>query len=243
MAVICDGMGGLDKGELASAEVIRAFDIWFKENAEAVIPSYDIENVESSWLRLLKGENLRLMEYSTANGLEMGTTFTGMIILGDDLLIVHVGDSRIYHISNSLSKSDIYVAPEMRISAEVRQLTEDHTFVAREVRRGNMTPDEAKSDPRRNLLLQCVGASDHVSPQIIREKAEPGIYLLCSDGFRHEISESEMADFFNPRFISGKEDLQNRAWNALETVKDRGETDNISVILIGREEERQRAKY
>ncbi|MBR5337161.1 MAG: serine/threonine-protein phosphatase [Lachnospiraceae bacterium] len=232
MAIICDGMGGLDNGELASSEVIRAFDMWFNEKAEELFKGKSIREAETAWLDILTRENLKLRNYSAENGMEMGTTFTGIIILGEYLIIVHVGDSRIYHISNSISGSDICITSEKGSSAGIRQLTEDHTFVAREVKRGKMTSEEAKKDPRQSLLLQCVGASEEVRPQIIRGKAEPGTYLLCSDGFRHEMREREMADIFDPQFISDKEELGKRAQDAVATVKERGEKDNISLILI-----------
>ena len=101
-------------------------------------------------------------------------------------MIVHVGDSRVYQIDSALN-----------------QLTTDQTFVAREVSKGNMTIEQAKVDKRRNLLLQCVGASKVVEPQVLLGTTKKGAYMLCSDGFRHEIRRTEERTCEQ----SGKKDL------------------------------------
>ena len=111
-------------------------------------------------------------------------------------------------------------------------LTTDQTFVAREISRGTMTPEQAKRDKRRNLLLQCVGASRTVEPQIIYGKAEKGAYMLCSDGFRHEITEEEMYESLNPINLMNKAAMHSNAKYLIEQVKAREERDNISVVLI-----------
>ena len=95
-----------------------------------------------------------------------------------------------------------------------------------------MTPEQAKKDRRRNLLLQCVGASRVVEPQIICGRTEKGAYMLCSDGFRHEITESEMYESLNPINLINQDAMHNNVQYLIDQVKRRGERDNISVILI-----------
>ena len=176
LAVVCDGMGGLSKGELASATVIRAFAKWFDEELPFELENVDLQVIGAKWSLLLKELNAQILEYSKENSIEgVGTTFSGILFIDDQYVIGHVGDTRIYHIGASLT-----------------QLTTDQTFVAREISRGTMTLEQAKTDKRRNLLLQCIGASKVVEPQIICGKTEKGAYMLCSDGFRHEISEAEI---------------------------------------------------
>jgi len=126
-----------------------------------------------------------------------------------------VGDSRIYH-----------------IGTETTQLTRDHTFVEREVREGRMTRQEAMSDMRRNLLLQCIGASRRIEPQIITGRAKAGTYLLCSDGFRHEISPREMEESFGGGRLKDRSAMKKEARRMVNEAIGRGEKDNISVILI-----------
>ena len=117
----------------------------------------------------------------------MGTTFSGILFIENQYVIVHVGDSRVYQIDSALN-----------------QLTTDQTFVAREVSKGNMTIEQAKVDKRRNLLLQCVGASKVVEPQVLLGTTKKGAYMLCSDGFRHEITEEEIYESFIPKKLSIK---------------------------------------
>ena len=149
----------------------------------------------------------------------MGTTFSGILFVNNEYVLVHVGDSRIYH-----------------LDSELIQLTNDHTFVAREISRGTLTVEQAKTDKRRNLLLQCIGASQNVEPQVVCGKTQKGAYMLCSDGFRHEISESEIYESLNPVNLINKDAMHNNTKYLIKQVKKRDERDNISVILIKAEE-------
>lgn len=216
MAIICDGMGGLSKGELASATVIRAFDKWFDKELPFELENPDMQIIGSKWSLLLKELNVKILEHSQSVGIKsMGTTFSGILFIGDRYVIAHVGDSRIYHIDSS-----------------VAQMTTDQTFVAREISRGTMTPEQAKTDKRRNLLLQCIGASKTVEPQVLCGNIGNGVYMLCSDGFRHEISENEMYESLNPINLMNKDSMHNNAKYLIDLVKSRGERDNISVVLV-----------
>lgn len=216
MAVICDGMGGLAHGELASATVIRRFSKWFDEELPFELENVDMHVIGAKWDLLLREMNSKILEYSSRTGNKgMGTTFSGILFVDDQYMIAHVGDSRVYYIGSGL-----------------KQLTTDQTYIAREIRRGNMTPEQARTDKRRNMLLQCIGASKIVEPQILTGTAQKGAYMLCSDGFRHEISEAEIYESLNPVNLMNKEAMHNNAKYLIEQVKNRGEKDNISVILI-----------
>lgn len=216
LAVICDGMGGLSKGELASATVVRAFAKWFDEELPYELNNVDLQVIGAKWSLLLKELNVQILEYSKENNIDgVGTTFSGILFIDDQYVIGHVGDTRVYHIGASLT-----------------QLTTDQTFVAREISRGTMTLEQSRTDKRRNLLLQCIGASKVVEPQIICGKTEKGAYMLCSDGFRHEISEAEIYESLNPINLMNKDAMHNNAKYLIEQVKEREEKDNISVLLI-----------
>lgn len=215
MAIVCDGMGGLSKGELASATVIQAFSKWFDESLPYELDDVNMDVIGGKWSLMLKDLNVKIAEYGKKTGESLGTTFSGILFIGDQYVIVHVGDSRVYHIDSSL-----------------HQLTTDQTFIAREVRRGTITPEQAKTDKRRNLLLQCVGASAVVDPQVSFGIAEKGAYLICSDGFRHEISEEEIYESLNPINLINKQAMHNNIKYLIEQVKSRKEKDNISAILI-----------
>lgn len=216
MAVICDGMGGLSKGELASATVIREFSKWFDEELPYELENLDMQIIGAKWALLLKELNTKILDYSQSIGGDgVGTTFSGILFVDDKYVIAHVGDTRVYHIGASLS-----------------QLTTDQTFIAREISRGTMTLEQAKTDKRRNMLLQCVGASKVVEPQVICGTTEKGAYMLCSDGFRHEVTEDEIYESLNPINLMNKNAMHNNAKYLIEQVKSREEKDNISVILI-----------
>lgn len=215
MAVLCDGMGGLAKGELASSSVIKLFSDWFDNSLPYEVAELDLNLIGYKWDLMLRDINNKIMSYGQSMGIQLGTTFTGVLLSGDEYLIVHVGDTRVYEISNC-----------------IRQLTEDHTFIAREIKNGNMTYEEAIQDRRRNMLLQCIGASNMIQPQIIHGKAVEGVYLLCSDGFRHEVTPDELFNAFIPMSMIDKFTIQNQIRSVIEVVKARRELDNISGIII-----------
>lgn len=215
MSIICDGMGGLDKGELASATVIRRFSEWFDKELPFELEHVDMNVIGGKWSFMLKDLNMALLEYSRLHSESMGTTFTGVLFVEEQYVAVHVGDSRLY-----------------RIGSAVHQMTQDQTFVAREVRRGAMTWEQARVDRRRNMLLQCIGASDIVHPEILSGNTERGVYMLCSDGFRHEITEDEIFEQLNSYQLPDQNAMHRNAGYLIDQVKRRQERDNISVIVI-----------
>lgn len=215
-AVVCDGMGGLEKGEFASSTVTKTLINWFNNDLPWLLSNTSIKDIAKLLNSLIKEENNRVSDYGSANGVKLGTTCTVLLIIGDEYLIVHVGDTRVYLITNKME-----------------QLTEDQTFTAREVKRGNLTVEQAEKDHRRNVLLQCVGASESVIPEIKTGKVKQNsVFVLCSDGFRHVISEEEIYDNFNFNTIIDKDTMDKKCRYLVDTVKNRKERDNITVILL-----------
>ena len=215
LAIVCDGMGGLAKGELASATVIRSFSEWFDKELPNELNSLDMRVVGGKMELMLKDLNVRILEYGKAIGIKLGTTFSGILFVDKQYVIAHVGDTRIYHIGSSLS-----------------QLTDDQTVVAREISQGRMTIEQARLDKRRNMLLQCIGASRVVTPQIIYGATEKGAYMICSDGFRHEITEDEIFESLNHINLINKKAMHENTKYLIDLAKSRQERDNISVVLI-----------
>ena len=236
LVAVADGMGGLEKGELASATVVRALSNWFQEklplSLEAMGTSIDgFESfVQGQWNGLVQDLNLNIMRYGQSCGVKLGTTVTAMLTIGARYSIVHVGDSRAYEITNE----------------KIHQLTEDQTYIKREVDAGRMTPEEALTHPDRNVLLQCVGSSKEVTPSIIHGTLVKGAhYLLCSDGFRHVLNESEMQTMFSPSKLEDawiQTKCENGAFSypvveealsdAIDLVMKRKERDNITAVLL-----------
>jgi len=215
LAIVCDGVGGLSKGELASATVIRAFSEWFEKELPHELNSLDMQVIGGKWELLIRDLNNQMLAYGQKFGVGLGTTFSGILFINNNYLIGHVGDTRVYYLGNSMY-----------------QLTEDHTVIANEIKNGTLSVEQAKTDSRRNMLLQCIGASSVVTPQIIVGMVEPGTYIVCSDGFRHEISEKEIFERLYAGNLTDKQMMHLQTRYLIELVKNRQERDNISVVLI-----------
>jgi len=218
--LVCDGMGGLSKGEVASAMVTTAFSDWFDYQLPFLMKNNEISftNLQQQWNDIIFQQNNRLREYGSENGVQLGTTLTALLLVNEDYYIVNVGDSRAYEIKDS-----------------VFQLTNDHSVVAREIQRGNLTAEQAKRDPRRNVLLQCIGAgaTNVIVPEFLQGRTKINcIYMLCTDGFVHEISDKEIFDNFNINLLVDEKCMQERSKYLVDLDKSRMEPDNISVLLI-----------
>ena len=216
LALICDGMGGLQMGEVASAAVTRMFACWFEQELPRQIDAFDWRGVIDQWDNMIKTAAQKLGQYGAKSGVRLGTTITAMLLFEYHYLIAHVGDSRIYEMTDKL-----------------RQLTEDQTLVAQEVQQGLLTPEQAEHDPRRNVLLQCVGASAIVNPAMITGTFRTNAtYLLCSDGLRHEVSPQELYAYTAPSVSGSKKEMQQNLGSLISLVKQRGEEDNLSALLV-----------
>lgn len=216
-SVLCDGMGGLEKGEIASASVINAFRNWaINDLTQLCVAPLEDAVIRSQWEKIITEQNQTIKTYGARHGVRLGTTAVVMLLTQTRYYILNVGDSRAYELTTG-----------------IRQITSDQTFVAREIAMGNMTPEEAARDSRRNVLLQCVGASDNVYPDMFfGDVQENAIYMLCSDGFRHEITSDEIYAKLQPGVLFDDYTMQQHSISLIELNKQRHERDNISVALV-----------
>lgn len=216
-AVLCDGMGGLDKGEVASASVITAFRNWaINELPKLCNAPLQDAVIRSQWDKIVTEQNQKIKAYGARQGVRLGTTAVAMLLTQDRYYILNVGDSRAYELSTQL-----------------RQITSDQTFVAREVAMGRMTEEQAAMDSRRSVLLQCIGASDEVYPDMFFGNVlQNAVYMLCSDGFRHEIAPEEIFEKLQPGVLFDDYTMQSNTISLIELNKQRQERDNISVALV-----------
>lgn len=217
LAVLCDGMGGLSNGEIASASVIKAFEKWLNNKLpDPTENDFDLKLVSKEWNELVVGMNQKIMQYGKEKGINIGTTVTAMLIKQDQYIVLNVGDTRAYEIYDSLY-----------------QITNDHTLIAKEIAEGRLSAQEAETDPRRSVLLQCCGASAEVAPEFhYGYPNKNAVYLLCSDGFRHQISPEEMYYTFEPSRMCDEFTMKKSIDDLIELNKQRMENDNISAILI-----------
>ena len=217
LAVICDGMGGLAKGEVASACMIRAFSDWFRLELPGMLSAgLQPEALRSSWENLVANVNQKITDYSDRYNVSMGTTCTALLIVDKTYFIMNIGDSRFYLISDN-----------------IYQLTKDQTYIQREMDAGRMTYEQSLVDPQRNVLLQCVGASDVIEPDFFMGDVTINqCYMLCCDGFRHVINANEFFRFLNPGANTDPGTMQQNLIYLTELNKQRLETDNITAALI-----------
>lgn len=216
-AVLCDGMGGLRSGELASALVVNAYAKWFENELPLMIKDrLDLKLIQKRWNDIAVEQGRKIMEYGQSEGISLGTTLTAILIVNNQYIYIQVGDSRIY-----------------KLSQKIEQITKDQTLVSREVEQHRLTEDEARVDKRKNILLQCVGASKTIVPDIqIGTLTEENVFLLCSDGFRHEVSDEEMFGVMAPSLLASEEMMKKCLVDLVNLNKKRNEKDNITAIAI-----------
>lgn len=216
-AAMCDGMGGLAKGEVASCAMVRTLERWFAQRLPSLLlENFKPETLWDEWGTLVRGASRKIEDYGKTLGVQLGTTCAAILVIGYSYYIMNVGDSRVY-----LLADNIY------------QLTKDQTFVQREVDAGRMTYEQSLTDTRRSVLLQCIGASSYVEPEYLcGQTIEGQVFLLCCDGFRHEIAPQEFYQELGPSQIADKEEMERKLGMLTRENIRRGEDDNISAILI-----------
>lgn len=207
---VADGMGGHRAGEIASniaINVIKECFINSYENEAFKVPMFINESMEAANLRV-REEAFKKEEY-----FGMGTTVTMVVIdLVENIAYVgNVGDSRTYILRND----------------EIKQITEDHTYVHELVRENKITLEEAKKHPKRNVITRAVGSEEYIVTDIFEiELQDDDILLLCSDGLTTHISDDNIMETI-------------KTYGCLDSVErliklsnDNGGTDNITVIII-----------
>lgn len=155
-AAVCDGMGGLDFGELASKEVVLCLSEWFYREMPLLIQhGFTQEKLFKQWDKALQDINMKLYQYGVEKVVQLGTTITGILIVDKEYFVLHVGATRFY-----------------KLNSDITCLTQDHSFGQREIVNGRMTEAQARAAPRKNLLLQAVGTSNLVVVEFLSGRVE-----------------------------------------------------------------------
>lgn len=216
LAVLCDGMGGYEQGEVASASVIQEFNRWFSDVFLKSMEYMNEVRIFSDMGNIVSNINIRLYQYGQKEGIMIGTTLTALLIFMDRYYIVNVGDSRAYELGESISR-----------------LTRDHSFVEEEILKGRMTRDEARYDKRKNRLTRCIGCTPQVKPDFYTGITKANaIYMLCSDGVRNKVDDNELFYFLHPSCLTDEKIMDNNIRYIYELNKMRCENDNMSIVLI-----------
>ena len=219
-AVVCDGMGGASYGEISSATVVNMFSQWFTDSfARFGKDEINKANIEFYWRNIIDRANEKLKKFAVSQNTAIGTTATILLITSKEFYCINVGDSRLYFLNEKISR-----------------ITKDQSYVQREIELGNISETEAIIHPRRNVLLQSIGCSNDIKPDFYcGNYYGEGAFLLCSDGLRHMLTEDEIFKIINSHI----NDLNNALSNLIEENKHRGETDNITAVLINSKCEEQ----
>lgn len=211
VALVCDGMGGASSGLLASSLAVNTFmeQIGTVVNADMSIPQLR----EASSYCVAQANRI---VYERAQNSEadrgMGTTLVAAVTSGDDVVICNVGDSRAYHLGNN----------------GISRITRDHSVVEGLIESGDITAEQARSHPNRNLITRALGPEERTQCDVYELSLahEEGI-LLCSDGLVITMADEEI---FSTIHAEPTPAAQLKA--LIDLAKRRGAPDNITVVLV-----------
>ncbi len=211
LCAVCDGMGGAKSGNIASALTAEIF-------AQAVKgawkPGMDQKTLDTLLLNAVKVTNFTV--YDQAMSVEdfagMGTTLAAILVENDRVTVVNVGDSRVY-----------------RINADgIRQVTKDHSLVQMMIDRGELTQEQGRTYPGKNMITRAVGTEAAVQSDLFHLRSDWGeIWLICTDGLTNLLEEQEI--LFE---IMYNEDRQTCCRRLLDIAISRGAPDNVTCILV-----------
>lgn len=206
---IADGMGGYAAGEIASVETIKVLQEE-KKNFAGLTGDALCRALQEAASKA--NEHLLSLVSKTPDYEGMGTTLVAVYLAADGMAYaLNIGDSRLY----------------LWRGGELRQITQDHSYVAQLVSKGDITTEEARRHPQRNVILRAVGADEVLESDVFSFKVEPGDrLLLCSDGLSDMASDEEIAAVLAERNVDKAAD------ELLELALNNGGRDNISVILL-----------
>ena len=210
-AVVCDGMGGARSGNVASRLAAEVFMEELKRNYRAGMSAEQAEYCLTTAVAIANTavyENSKISDDMSG----MGTTLVAALLLGKTAYFANVGDSRAYILNES----------------GVTKITVDHSLVELMVQRGELTSEQAKSYPGKNLITRAIGTEQNVQCDTFRCDYLPGdFFLLCSDGLTNQMADQEL--LFEVIHGVYKEDCCRRL---IGIAKDRGAPDNTTVVLI-----------
>jgi serine/threonine protein phosphatase PrpC len=203
--IVADGMGGHAAGEVASEIAVETVTKAYYED--------DGDDIPVSLINAIKRANTIIHQCAGENSLRsgMGTTCVAAVLCGNSAYIANVGDSRVYLIRQP----------------QVRQITEDHSWVEEQVRAGLLTHEQARSHTQRNVITRCLGTQTEVEVDIFLELlSEDDTFVLCTDGLSGSVTEEDI------RSIVTKFVPQESVYHLVERANDNGGPDNITAIVI-----------
>jgi protein phosphatase len=210
--IVADGMGGHQFGEVASNAAIRSVAGYVVKKFHPYLFQINSEPMEESFQEIMQAAVREAQRAIQKEAPGSGTTLTAALVVGQQVTIAHVGDSRAYFIHQD---------------GRVEAITRDHSLVKRLEELGHITPEEAANYPHRNVLYRALGQGEILDPDIFTLGfPQPGYLMICSDGLWGVITEQDLV-----RAINEASTLQRACQNLVNAANTAGGPDNISVIL------------
>lgn len=213
MFLVADGMGSNMLGSEAAGIIVDHLSRWWDNDLAQILSlSFEVKYCLESLDNTIKKANRKVAKLQSDK--VAGSTLSLVLIVGQEYVIRHVGDSRIYSIG---------------LNYGIRQLTQDHTYVAAKIKEGLLTAQEAKNHPKRNILTKCIGTKNTPDMFKYEGKLAPNEYLLlCSDGFYKAASEEAIIHtVFNPTLS-----LEKKVGALRSSIATGSASDNVSIILV-----------
>jgi len=214
LAVLADGMGGYNAGEIASgmatAFIKSELSRWLSEAGE----SAKLREVRRAMEICVDNANLSIYNAANSNAhySGMGTTLVMGVFREDKLLVGHIGDSRCYRLRGG----------------ELQQITKDHSLLQEQLDAGLITPEQAATSSIRNLVTRALGVEEVVLLEVNEYLVELGdIYVMCSDGLSDMVDDATIA-----KILCVQADLSEKAGFLIEAANEHGGRDNISVVMV-----------
>ena len=209
LLVVCDGMGGQSKGDMASSLAVNTVINSFK-NKKGFLNIY----FAKLWVgNVIREANRCIYDHSQSNPAYhgMGTTITLLLIIKDVAILGHVGDSRCYFLRNH---------------RELKQMSEDQTYVAYLIRTKQITPQEALTHPKRHVLMNALGVYPSASIDVKTFPYMGEEVLLCSDGLYNNVPVSDIASV-----LKGNDSVEQKVNELIAIGNKNGGSDNIAVVI------------
>ena len=208
---VCDGIGGARAGQIASS---IAADVFVKQISSFLESSSEPSEIANKMIEAVYIAN-RTVYLKSKENVEfygMGTTLTAVVSTIEGEVVVNVGDSRAYHITDRT----------------IKQITKDHTIVEEMVLRGDLTRNEARRHPKKNLITRALGTNSEEIPDIFLLNLKPGEYiLLCTDGLSDIINDNEFLQIMQQRL-----GVRKSCERFIEMALTRGAPDNVTAVLF-----------
>lgn len=211
--IVADGMGGHQFGEVASNAAIRSVAGYVVRKFHPYLFHIKSDTLEESFQEIMQAAVAEAQRAIQKEAPGSGTTLTAALVVGQQVTVAHVGDSRAY-----------FIYPDGR----VEPITRDHSLVKRLEELGHITSEEAANYPHRNVLYRALGQGEILDPDIFTVGfPQPGHLMLCSDGLWGVVTEQDLI-----RAINEAPNLPRACQNLVNAANAAGGPDNISVVLV-----------